>query len=131
MKQTCRGIVHFEKEKCQTKDIETEREQKEDFEKENSKKTKKGQKKGKEMDFNGGEDPRGPKVENRPREKRRGSLLWQHPEIPSTITEGAVLEVAIIIIIAVNIITMAIIMVIIKTINIITQSSIERSSSMQ
>ena len=26
--------------------------------------------------------------------RRRGSLLWQHPEIPSTITEGAVLEVS-------------------------------------
>ena len=125
MKQGCGG-VHFEKEKCPTK----EREQKKDFEKEKSKNLKKGQKKGKEMDLTGvGEDGRGSKVENRPREKRRGSLLWQHPEIPSTITEGAVLEVAIIIIIiiAVNIISMAVI--IIRTINIITQSNIQRTSS--
>ena len=112
--------------------------EKKEFEKEKSKKTDLVQKKGsrKEMDLTGGEDPsRGSKAESR-REKRRGSLLWQHPEIPSTITEGAVLEV---IIIVVNIINMAIInMVIINMaiinmviINIITQSSVQRSPQIQ
>ena len=119
MKKSCGA--HLEKEKCQ-------REQKKE-----SKKTDLVQKKGsrKEMDLTGGEDPnRGSKAESR-REKRRGSLLWQHPEIPSTITEGAVLEV---IIIVVNIINMAIInMAIINMviINIITQSSIQRSPEIQ
>ena len=119
MKKSCGG--HLEKEK-------------KEFEKEKSKKTDLVQKKGsrKEMDLTGGgEDPsRGSKAESR-REKRRGSLLWQHPEIPSTITEGAVLEV---IIIVVNIINMAIInMAIINMviINIITQSSIQRSPEIQ
>ena len=96
--------MQLEKEKCQTKHIG----KKKDFEKEEkSEKTdfgrKKGQKKGKGMDQTaGGDCEPGRKSENR-REKRRGSLLWQHPEIPSTITEGAVLEVVIIIIV-VNII---------------------------
>ena len=113
MKKSCGA--HLEKEK-------------KEFEKEKSKKTDLVQKKGsrKEMDLTGGEDPsRGSKAESR-REKRRGSLLWQHPEIPSTITEGAVLEVNII---NMAIINMAIINMVI--INIITQSSIQRSPQIQ
>merc|ERR1711951_18989 len=92
--------LQLEKEKCQTKHIG----KKKDFEKEEkSEKTdfgqKKVQKKGKGMDQPaGGDCDPSRKSENR-REKRRGSLLWQHPEIPSTITEGAVLEVVIIIIV--------------------------------
>ena len=118
----------MEKEKCHTKDVETERKQKTDFEEKSKKKDlgrKKGQKKGngKGMDLSGGDEPsRGSKAENR-REKRRGSLLWQHPEIPSTITEGAVLEVINIVI------NMSI--TIMVFINIITQSSIQRCPQMQ
>ena len=110
MKKSCGA--HLEKEK-------------KEFEKEKSKKADLVQKKGsrKEMDLTGGEDPsRGSKAETR-REKRRGSLLWQHPEIPSTITEGAVLEVINIVI------NMSITIMVFITI--ITQSSIQRCPQMQ